>query len=150
MHEDLVKRIAALAEPSRAIDCEIGVALGWFSQRPGKWDGDAPMFVDVRNPAEELHPGLGGDALVPRFTASLDTALTLVPAGWRVFSISQNYKGWSACLHRSYGSAEADQAQWDRFHSWPRELGNEVTYNCLSAAIAVAATALKARGATVQ
>jgi hypothetical protein len=77
---DLIKRLEALEAPCRECDCLIGVALGWFITEPNKGWPDQLDYIDVRNECW-YYPGGGFDQLVPRFTASLDAAMMLVPQG---------------------------------------------------------------------
>ena len=78
--KQLIGRLEALEAPCRECDCLIGVALGWFITEPNKGWPDQLDYIDVRNECW-YYPGGGFDQLVPRFTASLDAAMTLVPEG---------------------------------------------------------------------
>jgi hypothetical protein len=71
---DLISRLQALTEPSREIDAEIALANGWYI---GKTVNEGCWF----SPDGEIH-----DREPPRFTGSLDAALTLVPqtSVWRL------------------------------------------------------------------
>lgn len=71
---DLIKRLEALEAPCRECDCLIGVALGWFVTEPNKGWPDQLDYIDVRD-GYRSRPGGGFDQLVPRFTASIDTAI---------------------------------------------------------------------------
>lgn len=71
MTESLISRLEALTEPSREIDAEIALAFGWahICDQAGFW-WEAP------GNSEDCH------IAPPRFTDSIDAALTLVPEGW--------------------------------------------------------------------
>lgn len=92
--KDLIEKLAQAEVPSRELDCLIGVAIGRFYAEPNRaW----PELLDyVRRNADGsiIHPGYGGDQMVPRYTASIDEALTLVPEGqgrWpQIYYISPN------------------------------------------------------------
>lgn len=82
---DLLK-LAEQAEqaegPSRELDAETAKAAGWkFVGREsyGQWRG--------------INPAIGKRRNVPRYTASLDAAMTLVPKGWRIYSADFSIKG---------------------------------------------------------
>lgn len=68
---DLILRLSAVAGPSRELDAEIALSIGWLKSRYGLWINGV-----------ELHDG------PPRYTASIDAALTLVPEGavWHVMT----------------------------------------------------------------
>ena len=68
--KELIERIEGAEGPSRELDAEIALTQGW-SELPGdNWCGPE------------------GQIAVPRYTASLDAAMSLVPEGmqWRVDS----------------------------------------------------------------
>ena len=87
----LIARLEALEAPCRECDCLIGVALGWFITEPNKGWPDQLDYIDVRNECW-YYPGGGFDQLVPRFTASIDAAMTLVPEGseWNIEKWAKN------------------------------------------------------------
>lgn len=96
---------------------------------------------------EAIRTALGYPPKPWNCTGSIDAALTLLPEGWHVNLLSQNYKGWSACLHRAYGSFEADHAKWKEHNSWPKKLGNEAAHDLPTPALALLSAILKARQA---
>jgi len=75
--KDLADRVEALTEPCRETDLRIGVAVnygGHFAE--GKcWHWNANSELECNG------PGYLDPRLLPRFTASVDAALTLVPDG---------------------------------------------------------------------
>jgi hypothetical protein len=102
---ELAERCEAATGPDREIDTLIGYA------------------VDL--PTE--------DAQLPRYTASLDAALTLVPEGWTFANLSQSdRKGWWCELRQGYLTS------YDKV-AFGSQLENA------SPALAVAAAALRAR-----
>lgn len=66
---DLLSRISAAAGPSRELDAEIALAHGWKQERD-TFIGDC-----WKSPQGRYQPG------PPRYTESIDAALTLVPKG---------------------------------------------------------------------
>jgi len=65
--KDLIAKLEAATEGSRELDREVAKAVyGWKRVQPGYY--------------------------VPRFTQSLDAALTLVPEGWEWFKPQNNYQ----------------------------------------------------------
>jgi len=77
----LADRVEAGDGADRELDCLIAVAcLGYF-EVPPKWKGGPIGYGKFDSDGAEIHPGHGGAQLVPRFTASLDAAMTLVPEG---------------------------------------------------------------------
>lgn len=71
MTESLLSRLSSLTEPSREIDAEIALA-------------DCPWLKDCPRDDRDGEPGWmtkDGRVYAPRYTESLDAALTLVPEG---------------------------------------------------------------------
>jgi hypothetical protein len=67
---ELAERCEAATGPDRELDAEIASTLGWANVGPGNRGGRCG-----RSPE-------GTWKTVPRYTASLDAAMTLVPEGW--------------------------------------------------------------------
>lgn len=72
--DELIKRLEEATGPSRELDAEIAVASG------GYFFGDGELCY--RDGETIVHPGHGGIDLAPKYTSSIDAALTLVPEGW--------------------------------------------------------------------
>lgn len=73
----LADRVEALTGPDREVDAAIAVAaLGWFTIPP-RYEGDKVGYGYIDADGVRVHPGHGGDQMVPRLTASLDAAMTL-------------------------------------------------------------------------
>ena len=86
---DILSRLSAAAGPSRELDAEIALANGWTHNIY-----DRPTFKD---PSGQPH------ALPPRYTESIDAALTLVleRAGWKLASWFKD--GYAADIHLPNG-----------------------------------------------
>lgn len=73
----LADRVEALTEPCREVDAAIAVtALGWFTIPP-RYVGDSVGYGYMEADGTRIHPGHGGDQIMPRYTTSLDAAITL-------------------------------------------------------------------------
>lgn len=74
----LIERLETATGPDRGLDAEIAVASGWARNHDGVAYRLHPYivgaFIDDAN-AGCMHT-------CPRFSASIDAALTLVPEGW--------------------------------------------------------------------
>lgn len=76
---DLVAKLEAATEGSRELDIEIALASGWTPLQVECVDGPATFYCE---------PGMhGAFTAVPKFSDSLDAALSLVPEGfnWAVY-----------------------------------------------------------------
>ena len=112
---DLIARIEAAAGPDRELDAAISVAVG-----RGDHETHVIEYTDGRSQRVPWRPGgLLPDIECRSYTASIDSALTLVPEGWvwRVCS-ADPYCGHSqgyACL--AAGTYVPPQEPWleDRF-----------------------------------
>ena len=72
----LAARVEALTGPDRTVDQDVARAVGWVERR-GHWDmpgGSRPWGYSWLD--------------IPRYTASLDAAASLVPAGWACEALS--------------------------------------------------------------
>ena len=73
----LSQRAAQLAGPDRAVDAEVAVALGY-------------RIVGEGHPlGTQCYDENGVSVPLPRFTGSLDAALTVVPEGWHFYLESE-------------------------------------------------------------
>lgn len=108
---ELAERVEAATGPDRELDIEIGFQLasrerlwalsGMNAQRPLFSDDD--LWRQVRRCPTEY--GLGHC-----YTSSLDSAMTLVPEGWRLYMLSSSdqAKIWSANLWVMASGEEVD------------------------------------------
>lgn len=85
----LAARVEAAGGGDRELDCRVAAAAGGFFELPPKWEGGPIGYGYLDADGGEVRPGHGGDQLVPRYTRSLDAAMTLVPVGWRVGSLGE-------------------------------------------------------------
>ena len=85
---DVIQKLKAAIEGSRGLDAEIALHLGWQSYHgePNPYEGNdyvhAGHWGRPGHPEDERREPKGGFAEPPRYTTSLDAALTLVPEGW--------------------------------------------------------------------
>jgi len=92
--EDLAARVEALEGPDRRIDVEIAWLTCW------RWDGweEGDIRIEGRDLAylfERVDQGHNSIWLsIPRYTASLDAAMTLAPQGW--FRLQAGKDDWIA------------------------------------------------------
>lgn len=138
--DDLIARIEAATGPDRALDAEIACYLkivpdpapGWLK----RWSGPfAPISFRGSDPGQIAAMHSDGKSGVnwtsPRFTASLDAAITLVPQGsfWSLLTSGDNDHGYQAAVV-----------------PFRRDIPRELTYtSCETPALALCAAALKAR-----
>lgn len=106
MSADLITRLESADGPDRELDCRI-----WCAMRGADFD----LYSQVVPNFNEWQ--------APRYTASIDAALTLVPEGWKWAVTSKN----SACCHEQHIAP----LNW---------------FYASTPALALAAAALKARG----
>ena len=79
--ESLFARVLKGTGPDRELDAEIALAFGIVAQRAGNcFYGHNHYSVMVLDRDYYDHDGNAPE--LPRYTASLDAALTLVPEGW--------------------------------------------------------------------
>jgi hypothetical protein len=88
----LIEQIEAAAEPSKALDRKIALAVGWVRQSPTEARRKHPAWFhpdDCRNGRvvmDSLHgTDVWRDPLA--YTTSVDAALTLLPDGWCIASL---------------------------------------------------------------
>lgn len=89
---DLLSRLSAATGPSRELDAEIALANGWRHDHAMAYGGEF-----WQNPTGQICPQ------PPRYTESIDAALTLVPerAGWKLASWFKD--GYAADVHLPNG-----------------------------------------------
>lgn len=104
----LVERIEGTSGGSRELDCAIGVEIGRFFPLPPKWDGGPIGYGYLDTEGSEVRPGNGGDQLVPRYTASIDAAMTLVEG--ELFGVElfvDQVTRWGCILSTSVGDGDS-------------------------------------------
>lgn len=80
--DDLIARLKAATEPNAELDRDIAHRFGWW-QTPDEKLADARSELG-REPSEGLMDWINSvPDRFPPFTASIDTALVLLPEGWR-------------------------------------------------------------------
>lgn len=116
MTDALIARLESADGPSRELDAEIAKAVGAFSMN-------------------------GAINISPRYTASIDAALTLVPEGWRPYSADMSVQGRTRFL------IEGPKTQWSTDDDGEKCAGNDWYAQGVAStpALALAAAALKAR-----
>ena len=132
---DLIARIESADGPSRELDAEIARSIGWGCVvRDPEAQG---KYVCWRK-----HYRSGEWIMLPRYTASIDAALTLVPEGWRPYSADMSIKGRTRFL------IEGPKTEWSTDDEGEKCAGNDWYAQGVAAtpALALAAAALKARG----
>lgn len=112
----LAERVEALSGPDREVDRDIMLAAVPCDRAPFRYW--APMNEDTGHGAVDVErvyyaPHCAQAVAVPAFTASLDAALSLVPAGW-AYAFSSNLIGpgnVAGCQRTSpYAQASAEAA----------------------------------------
>lgn len=88
----LSQRIASMTGPDRAVDAEVAVALGLLEP---EWAAECVAWGD-----QELHPECPAHGALPRFTASLDAAMSVVPERWNWAVAVSMDEGFMAGLQR--------------------------------------------------
>jgi hypothetical protein len=139
MFEALINRLKEATEPERELDCEIAVAVlgGEVKWQASQYTGN---LIPVRHYPSANHLSGIGHAPVMNYTASIDSALSLVPEGyqWLVSNRAPTPLQGRAYLHNGQmvnigGGLERN----------PNYRGAE--YTAATPAIALCMTALKAR-----
>ncbi len=123
MTNDLITRLESADGPSRELDCLIAAAVDWQIECATITPANAikAFGLDWMVESADLYNSIFNQ--LPRYTASIDAALMLVPEGWKWAVTSKN----SACCHEQHIAP----LNWS-YASTP--------------ALALAAAALKARG----
>jgi hypothetical protein len=93
---ELADACEAAEGPDRELDCAIAVSAANFFEIPPRYDGGPIGYGYHDAKGAEIHPGHGGDQMVPAYTASIDAAMTLVPEGCDV--TLDREKGFGAAL----------------------------------------------------
>lgn len=133
----LADRIEKLTGPDYALDGEIAKAQGWnYSRRDvtGHWGWTRPGMPNHYN------------ASPPAYTASIDSAMTLVPEGWWLAGLNFNHADFRSSMDREWHAEVAGPVTWavvDRY------AGEEPQFECeggnaATPAIALCAAALRA------
>lgn len=79
--DELAGRVEKLTGPCRETDAAIGLATGRFFLGEPRYPGAARMYGYVDENGSRVEPGNGShDSLIPRYTASIDAAMTLADA----------------------------------------------------------------------
>lgn len=127
---ELAARVEAAEGPDRVLDAEVAEAIGYrrvFPRGPCR-DPDRRRWVDDRGMGIGWLDG--SDHFPPRYTASLDAAMTLVPEGWE----------WSL-------EAEETEMVWPVLSPWTHrcQMGHLIDREAATPALALCAAALRAR-----
>lgn len=103
MTTDLIKRLEEATEGSRELDVWISFAIGDYVAHD---QNDIEKCAREWCELNEYDPGEGygvpyvscaADTVgIPRYTTSLDAAMTLVPEGWWFLDLTQDDGGWQA------------------------------------------------------
>ena len=123
----LIARLEAATGPSRELDCEIAEQAGWAEV------GYRPKFVSPIG----FPPHGKSVRCVPRYTASLDAALTLVPEDWKM----QGQIAWPGYDDGKF----INDVRVELHHVVSSGGGPMVTALAKTIAIAICLAALKAR-----
>jgi hypothetical protein len=126
----LAERCEAAMGPDRELDVAIGLTGKFYIAEP-RYPGAEPMIGYIDEDGSRVEPGNGSqDRLVPRYTASLDAAMTLVP------------KRHNFSLDRIGGECGAV------VNYTPFTKSASVSNRCATPALALTAACLKARAAS--
>jgi hypothetical protein len=141
MIPDLIKRLEEAREGSAELDAEIALASGLYDHMRFA-EADRLSIRAVSDDVAELtvHGPRGGGVIYteypPKFTRSVDAALTLVPEGWRIAEMKDGIK--------------SDRGPYCNTRLWcpaNRYLGYAYPGNGATPALALCIAALKAIGA---
>ena len=150
----LITKLEAATEGSRLLDAYIWMIS---DNRELRLDGDVLLAKSRKQPYDECVLGvyrhhvfdaeLSHKPPLPRYTTSLDAALTLVPEGWQVHMIS-NQPRWTVVVRSPdarYEEAEFP-SQGGTYEHW-LVAGKDASGIQKPAALAVCIAALRARAA---
>jgi len=126
----LSDRVAALTGPDREVDA----LIAGFIRMPLPLSGNPKLDTPEKWAAEALALRWN----VPRFTASMDAAMTLVPEGWRGRIFVGNQTMAIEGFGGPHGAFFTPSDKWE-----PENAKSEL---CWSPVLAVCAAALRARG----
>lgn len=126
MTDELIARLESADGPSRELDWAIAESLGWTRRQVGQ-------VIACYAPSD---PHMKAGA--PRYTASIDAALTLVPEGWQ--------HGYATIPSGDILRAETHHAQAYVDGSEMQDFTKYFRAEAATPALAIAAAALKARG----
>lgn len=119
--EELIKRLEAATGPSREMDDDIAYAAGWTR---------TDILDEITGPETVWHDGKRHLISTPRFTSSIDAALTLVP---------EDASSWDCGrIDTDFLASVEFPVDVDGFHNYHAK-------SRVNAAIAITAAALKAR-----
>jgi hypothetical protein len=127
---DLIKRLEALEAPCRECDAEIALAKGWTQFKPNWY---RPPDLDIHHHFSEL----------PRYTASIDAAMTLVPEG----DFDQDWSRSTRCKSEGFKLWQVRIA-FETVDQDPEELGPVALGEHDIPAIALCIAALRAQEAS--
>lgn len=130
---DLIERIEAASGPDRVLDSNIYAILNkHMMYTPTKLGHFYDPSKTVAIAAQKYHISGGATAIAPRYTASLDAAMTLVPKGWCILA------AWNPAHPRSYITL-SDGPMDGQARTWGEGCG------AATPALALCAAALRAR-----
>jgi hypothetical protein len=89
----LAERVEGATGPDFDLDAAIAVATGLYVREKRGRDRQEWYYPTAQGGFRKGTTPYGLGRL-PRFTASLDASLTLVPEGWFVWAIKQDETGW--------------------------------------------------------
>jgi hypothetical protein len=136
---ELAERCEKATGPQRELDVAIAIECGPAAKRLESLMAGSPhnTVAEIAKEADRESPLV----CIPSYTASLDAALTLVPEGWFVHSITEfNQRTWEVSLR---GPDELRFAKGPEAWANSRTKGNE--RGVATPALALCAAALRAR-----
>lgn len=115
--KDLIEKLAQAEGPSDELDCRIHLAFnpelelmtdtgGYRNERPVAYTAATEVMSEWRGSWADFASLIN----TPRYTASIDAALTLVPEGWAIERLSTWPGGLSGC--RLLGTHEHKGERW--------------------------------------
>ena len=136
---EIIARLEAATGPDRELDAEIAVYLGW--QRP---DAKRP-YAWTRPIGPDGSVTTCNDSFIPRYTASVDAAATLLLPGWRVEKLSF---GKHVNAERDYCHCTLERDCYTADRDLDDDEATEIeALNLTTAPLALCAAALRARSA---
>lgn len=106
--DELIARLEAATGPDRELDAAIALAVGYTTYPDGYGDGNE--WIDPQG--NHLPRAVRMGAQPPKFTASIDAALTLVPDGclWGAGDEDCTGRPWAWCLPPGRSWDDADNS----------------------------------------